>query len=220
MALYFVFLGKQGSGKSTYMKGIAASGRLARISSGELFRDEIRHNTELGKKIEKLVNSGKLVPDKLVVNLLKKRLEHSDCSRGAIFDGFPRTIGQARALEKILEKKGGKINLALNFAAPEKVLLERLIGRRQCMLCGKIYNLKSNPPRVEGKCDECGAGLYHREDDKPEAIKKRWKAYDKRTKPLVEYYKKKGILHTIDASKEIDKVMKDVGKKLKNLGLN
>jgi adenylate kinase len=189
-----ILLGSPGVGKGTYASFIKEKYKLVHISTGDLFREAIKQETALGKKAKTYIDQGNLVPDELTVQILKERIEKPDCKEGFMLDGFPRTIPQAEALDKIT-----KIDLAINFFASEKVILHRLGGRRICRKCGAIFHLASKKPKKEGVCDVCGGELYQRSDEMPEIVKERLKTYFEKTKPLEDYYKKKGILRDIKA---------------------
>lgn len=202
-----VFLGSPGVGKGTYTKGVVEKYKLAHVSTGDIFRENIKNGTELGKKAKTFMDAGKLVPDEVTINMVK---EHIKNIKGFVLDGFPRTITQAEALDKIT-----KIDSVINFTADEKVILQRLSGRRICRKCGAVFHVTNIPPKKEGICDACQGELYQRDDDKPEAIKERLKVYENQTAPLIEYYKKKGMLKTIDAnSPDIPKILKELFKVL------
>jgi adenylate kinase len=179
-----------------------------------MFRDSIKEGSEVGKKVEGFISKGDLVPDEITIEVVKVRLKEGDCKKGFLLDGFPRTIPQAEALEKIR-----KIDKVLNFVASEETIMERLSWRRTCRKCGAIYHLKNIPPKVEGICDKCGGELYQRSDETPEAIKVRMKEYSKKTKPLIDFYEKKKLLANVDANypyEEVDKIIsqcdKEIGK--------
>jgi adenylate kinase len=198
-----LILGSPGVGKGTYASFLSKKYKIPHISTGELLRETVENKTEIGKKAEKYMNEGELVPDKIVIQLMKERLEKEDCEHGFLLDGFPRTIAQAKAMEKLK-----KIDKVLNFVASEDIIMDRLSGRRTCRECGSTFHVKNRPPKVSGICDNCGGELYQREDEKPEAIKKRMKEYDKKTKPLIDYYKKRSLLANIDANPPIEEVEK------------
>jgi len=214
LTLNLVFLGPPGVGKGTYAKELSKRYNIPHISTGDIFREEIRKGTELGKKVKSYVERGELVPDEIVIEVVRKRLSQDDCKRGFILDGFPRTINQAIALDSIV-----KVDLVFNFVAPKSVIIERLSGRRICQKCGAIYHIKFNPPKRPGICDKCGGPLYQREDDKPEVIEERLRVYEKQTAPIVDYYRKKGILVEVDASRNMEEVIKDCEQILKAKGL-
>jgi adenylate kinase len=213
--LNLVFIGKQGVGKGTYAQRLIAQYSIPQVSTGDLLRAEIKSGSSLGKKIEEIINKGNLVSDEIVSEMLEKRLQQSDAQKGFILDGFPRTIAQAEILDSLMQKMGKKLDLVLEFKAPDKVLLQRLTGRRQCKQCGTIYHIRNLPPKVEGICDKCGGQLYQRDDDKEEAIKKRFELYEKQTKPVLAFYKKQKKLVEVDASKEVDKIYPKMIEKLK-----
>jgi len=207
-----VILGSPGVGKGTYAKILSDKHNIPRISVGDLFRKAIRDETELGKKIKNYVSRGDLVPDEIVIELVKERLRKDDCKKGFLLDGFPRTIAQAEAMEKF--KKIGKV---LNFVASDWIIMSRLGGRRTCRECGAIYHVKEIPPKVEGICDRCGGQLYQRSDETPQAIKNRLRVYREKTKPVIGYFRKKDLLAEIDAEypfEEVDKVISQCEKHL------
>jgi len=200
-----VLLGSPGVGKGTYAGILSKKYNIPHISTGQLFRDAVKNKTELGKRVEEYINRGDLVPDEIVIQIVRERLEKDDCKNGFLLDGFPRTIPQAEALETFK-----RIDKVLNFVASEEEILNRLGGRRTCRKCGAIFHVKNIPPKVSGVCDNCGGELYQREDEKPEAIKKRMIEYSEKTKPLIDYYSKKGLLANIDANypiEEVDKII-------------
>jgi len=198
-----VILGSPGVGKGTYAKFLSDKYNIPRISVGDLFRKAIRDETELGKKIKDYVSRGDLVPDEMAIELVKERLQKDDCKNGFFLDGFPRTIAQAEAMEKFK-----KIDKVLNFVASDWVIMSRLGGRRTCRECGAIYHVKEIPSKVEGICDRCGGQLYQRSDETPQAIKNRLRVYREKTKPVIDYFRKKGLLADIDANYQFEKVDK------------
>jgi len=200
-----IFLGPPGIGKGTLAKMLAKNLKVPHVSSGDIIREEIRLKTKPGIEVESFVEKGLLIPDDIVIELIRDRLKKDDCKNGIIFDGFPRTIPQAEHLDKA----GIKINKVINFTASEKTIIGRISGRRMCKKCNIIYHIINIPPKVEGVCDKCGNELYQRKDDKPEAIKKRLKVYEKQTKPLIDYYKKKGLIVDVDTEKPIPEIFKD-----------
>jgi len=202
-----VILGSPGVGKGTYAKILSDKYHIPRISVGDLFRKAIRDETELGKKIKDYVSRGDLVPDEMVIELVKERLKKDDCKNGFFLDGFPRTIAQAEAMEKFK-----KIDKVLNFVASDWVIMSRLGGRRTCRECGAIYHVKEIPPKVEGICDRCGGRLYQRSDETPQAIKNRLRVYREKTKPVTDYFRKKGLLADIDANYTFEKVGKVISR--------
>ncbi|MBT1248039.1 MULTISPECIES: adenylate kinase [unclassified Thermosipho (in: thermotogales)] len=205
-----VFLGPPGAGKGTYAKELANILNIPHISTGDIFREEIASKSELGKKVEEILKRGELVPDDLTNTIVKERLSKSDCKKGFILDGFPRTVAQAKALDEILKKLGRELGYAIYFEASEEVVVERISNRRICKNCGKIYNLITLPPKVNGKCDVCGGELYQREDDREEVVRKRYKVYMENTFPVIGYYRKSNKLFTVDGSMDVDSVIKEV----------
>lgn len=206
-----IFLGPPGTGKGTHAEIVSKKQDIPKVSTGEMMREEVRKGTDLGNEVKTYMDSGELVPDELVIDMIKKRTSQEDCMRGFLLDGFPRTVMQAEELEKITN-----IDLVLNLTAPDKVIIERMAGRLTCRKCGAIYHMKNIPPAKEGVCDVCGGGLYQREDQKKKAVEKRLEMYEKRTKPLIEYYRKKGILREVnvergreEVSEKIDNVIND-----------
>lgn len=202
-----VIFGPPGAGKGTYSKMISEKYNIPHIATGDIIRDEIRRETKLGMSMKKFVESGGLVPDDVVIEILRRRISAPDCKNGFILDGFPRTTAQAEALEEITD-----IDLVINLTVPEDVIIRRLSSRRVCKNCGAIYNLISMPPAKPGICDKCGGELYQRDDDKPEVIRRRLKEYKTQTKPLVEYYSKKSIIRDVALVKEekVEDVIKRV----------
>jgi len=185
--LNFIIFGPPGAGKGTYATKIADKFNIAVIATGDIFRAEVRSGSALGKKVGGYLQSGKLVPDEVVNEVLKNWLNKPESRRGVVFDGYPRTVEQAKALDKMT-----KIDAIINLNVPEWVVVERLSNRRICRSCGAIYNIKYSPkPKAESKCDKCGGELYQREDDKPEVIRERLRVYEKQTQPLIEYYRSK-----------------------------
>lgn len=210
-----VVLGQPGIGKGIYTDLLAKKYKIPRISTGDIFREEIKKNTEIGKKVKNYVNSGGLVPNEITNAVMFKRLGKKDCKNGFFLDGYPRTVPQAEMLEKFI-----KINKVLNFVASEEVIIDRLSGRRVCKKCGATFHVKNMPPKIEGICDNCGGELYQREDDKPEAIRVRTKEYLEKTKPLTDFYAKRGLLANIDANppiEEVDKVISQCDKELSKI---
>lgn len=210
-----VILGPPGVGKGTYAGFLSEKYNIPKISVGDLFRRAIKDETELGKKIKNYVSSGDLVPDEIVIELVKNRLQEDDCRRGFLLDGYPRTVAQAEAMGKFK-----KIDVALNFVAPDEVIMSRIGGRRTCSKCGAIYHIKNVPPKVEGICDNCGGRLVQRSDEKPQVIKNRLVVYREKTKPVIDYLRKKGHVVDIDAHyniEEIDKIISQCEKHLQGL---
>ncbi|MBS3815712.1 MAG: adenylate kinase [Hadesarchaea archaeon] len=199
-----IMLGPPGGGKGTYSSRISEEYDIPHIATGDIFRSEVEQETELGKEIEEKLDRGELVPDEIVNKIVEKRLSKDDCEDGFILDGYPRTLPQAKALDKMTD-----IDLVIVLEVSEDVIIERLSNRRVCRECGEIYNLKTIPPEEEGICDKCGGELYQREDDQPEVIRDRLEEYRKRTQPLIKYYQEKGLVEKIVSREErpIEEVM-------------
>ena len=201
-----IMLGAPGAGKGTQAKRIAAKYGIPHISTGDIFRANIKNGTELGKKAQTYMDQGLLVPDELVCDLVVDRIQQSDCEKGYVLDGFPRTIPQAEALTAALEKLGTGIDYAINVEVPDANILNRMGGRRACLGCGATYHVEFNPPKQEGVCDTCGAELVLRDDDKPETVQKLLDVYHEQTQPLIDYYTKAGKLAEVDGTKDMDDV--------------
>ncbi|MDO8741443.1 MAG: adenylate kinase [Candidatus Woesearchaeota archaeon] len=200
-----ILLGPPGIGKGTIAKMISSKYSIPQVSTGDLLRTNIAKGTSLGKEAKKYMDAGKLVPDNLVIDVLADRLNKTDCKNGFILDGFPRTIPQAEALDKI-----AKIDVVINFEASEKTIIKRLGGRRTCSKCGHIFHIENIPPKKENVCDKCGGKLYLRDDDKPEVIKQRLKTYNELTAPLIAYYSAKDLLEEINAEKTPEEIFESV----------
>ena len=213
-----VLLGAPGAGKGTQATLISQAYHLPHISTGDILREAVEKKTELGLQAKNFMDSGQLVPDELVINIVKERLTATDCDGGFILDGFPRTVAQAEVLQKVLEKMGKKLDVVLDVEVGTDELLRRLTQRRQCQSCGKIYHLSYNPPSFEGICDKCGGRLYQREDDQEIAIKKRLEEYVKKTQPLISYYKNINILQIIDGKQATEQVFSDIERVLEAIG--
>jgi adenylate kinase len=211
MPIYLVMIGLPGAGKGTQAAILSEKKQLTHVSSGDLFRDNIKRQTELGKQVEAILKSGALVPDDVTIAMVRERLKWPDCTAGAVLDGFPRTPAQAEALNKMLGELGGKVNLVPYIKVPEAVLIERLTGRWTCRGPGQhVYHLKFNPPKVAGVCDVDGAELFQRPDDQEETVKKRIAEYVKNTAPLIEYYRQAGSLIEINGEQAIEQVTADL----------
>ena len=210
-----VLLGPPGVGKGTYAGALSKKHGIPTISVGDLFRRAIKDETELGNSIKNYVSNGDLVPDEIVIDVVKNRLKEDDCKQGFLLDGYPRTVPQAEAMMKFK-----KIDVALNFVAPDEVIMSRIGGRRTCSKCGAIYHVKNVPPKVERICDRCGGRLIQRSDEKPQVIKNRLVVYREKTKPVIDYLRKKGLIVDIDAKypiEEIGEIIAQCEKHLKNL---
>jgi adenylate kinase len=206
MATYIVLLGPPGVGKGTQAKVLAEKTGLVHVSSGDLFRDNIKRQTELGKLAQSYMNKGELVPDDVTIAMIRERLSRADCQAGAILDGFPRTPAQANALKELLAEFGADVDQVPFVNADEEVLITRLSGRWTCRANGHVYHATFNPPKEEGVCDLDGSELYQRDDDKVETVKNRIQVYRKQTAPLIEYYREAGKLVEIDGSQSIENV--------------
>ena len=206
MSVFIVLLGAPGAGKGTQAKILAQRTGLPQISTGDIFREHLSHQTELGRLAQQYMSKGELVPDDVTVAMVRERLARPDCKRGAILDGFPRTPAQAEALDAMLAEMGGKVGAVPFIEVPEDDLVERLSGRLICRAQGHIFHKKFNPPKVEGVCDFDGSELYQREDDRPEVVRHRIQVYLEQTMPLVAYYRTRGVLTEIDGTQPIEKV--------------
>ena len=205
-----IMLGAPGAGKGTQAKKIAAKYSIPHISTGDIFRANIKNGTELGKKAKTYMDQGLLVPDELVVDLVVDRVNQEDCVNGYVLDGFPRTIPQAEALSKALESLGQKVDYAIDVDVPDENIVHRMSGRRACVSCGATYHLEYAPAGKEGICDVCGGGLILRDDDKPETVQKRLSVYHEQTQPLIDYYTNEGILRTVDGTVDIEDVFQAI----------
>ena len=205
-----VMLGAPGAGKGTQAKKIAAKYSIPHISTGDIFRANIKNGTELGKKAKTYMDQGLLVPDELVVDLVVDRVNQEDCANGYVLDGFPRTIPQAEALTKALAGQGQKLDYAIDVDVPDENIVRRMGGRRACVGCEATYHLEYAPPKQEGICDTCGGELILRDDDKPETVTKRLGVYHEQTQPLIDYYTNAGILKRVDGTVDIDEVFQAI----------
>ena len=205
-----IMLGAPGAGKGTQAKKIAEKYQIPHISTGDIFRANIKNGTELGKKAKTYMDQGLLVPDELTCDLVMDRIKQDDCKNGYILDGFPRTIPQAESLTEALAANGEAIDFALNVDVPDANIVNRMAGRRACLKCGATYHIQFAAPKKEGICDKCGSELVLRDDDKPETVQKRLEIYHDQTHPLIEYYEKKGVLHTVDGTQTMEDVFKNI----------
>src|SRR5690625_4023015 len=211
-----ILMGLPGAGKGTQAEKISQTYNIPHISTGDMFRLAIKEETELGKKAKQYMDQGELVPDEVTNGIVEERLSKGDCAKGYLLDGFPRTIPQAEALDEITTKLDRQLDYVIHVDVPEEKLLERLTGRRVCSTCGSSYHITYNPPKVEGVCDKDGGALTQRDDDTAETVQKRLTVNMEQAKPLLDFYKEKGILITIDGDQPIDKVFTDIQAKLDN----
>ncbi len=209
MTTYIVLLGPPGAGKGTQAEVISDSLKLAHISSGDIFRENLKNETELGKLAQGYMNRGELVPDDVTIAMIRERLTRPDCANGAVLDGFPRTPAQATALEGMLKELDGTVRSVPYINVPSEVLVARLSGRWTCQQ-GHVYHVVFNPPQVTGKCDVDGMELYQREDDQPATVERRIRVYLEQTSPLIEYYRERGLLREVDGTQAIDQVTADL----------
>lgn len=205
-----ILLGPPGAGKGTQAARITEKYNIPQISTGDIFREHIKKGTELGQKAQEYMNRGELVPDCLVITIAIKRIKEPDCKNGFLFDGFPRTIEQAQALDDYLARYHKKIDHVLYVYAEPELIMKRMSGRVVCRNCGASYHIITLPPKKEGICDLCGGELFHREDDKPETVKHRMEVYEAQTRPLIEYYKEKGLLVPLDGIKDVDVLFAEI----------
>jgi len=223
--LIIVMLGAPGSGKGTVAKLLTDTLNIEHISTGDMFREEIKSGSKLGKELENYMSDGKLVPDDVVIKILDERLSRPTAQNGVVLDGFPRTKIQAEHLKQLLEKRNKKVDVAIQLNIPDEDIIYRTVKRRICSNkdCGAIYNLEFNKPKQDGICDVCGSELYRREDDNEETVKRRIDTYHKRSEPIIKYFEEEGILYTVDlraqdqvTKQDIDKWLKDINEKIWN----
>ena len=205
-----IMLGAPGAGKGTQAKKIAEKYQIPHISTGDIFRANIKGGTELGMKAKTFMDQGMLVPDEITIGMLMDRIGQEDCINGYVLDGFPRTIPQAESLTKALAERGEKVDYAINVDVPDENIINRMSGRRACLGCGATYHITFNPPVKEGICDTCGQELVLRDDDKPETVKKRLDVYHEQTQPLIDYYKKAEVLAEVDGTQPMDAVFQGI----------
>lgn len=205
-----VMLGAPGAGKGTQAQLIEDKYKIPQISTGNIFRSNIKQGTPLGEKAKSYMDKGQLVPDQLVVDLVMDRLQQADCKNGFILDGFPRTIPQAEALDKALEAANDKVDYAIEVFVDDEIIVNRMAGRRACLDCGSTYHVETMPTKVEGVCDKCGGRTVLRNDDKPETVLERLEVYHNQTKPLIKYYESEHILYSVDGTKDVAVIAKDI----------
>lgn len=210
-----VLLGPPGAGKGTQAKKIADQYGIVHISTGDLFRDNIKNQTPLGQKAKAYMDAGNLVPDELVIALVEDRISKDDCQKGYLLDGFPRTVAQASALSDFTEQAGKPLDFALSIEVPEEKLIDRIVGRRVCPNCSASYHVTFNPPKKDGICDRCGSALTQRKDDTEATVKNRLDVYNKETAPLIDYYRCKDILVTVNGDQDVNVVTDEIFKALK-----
>ena len=215
--MHLIFLGPPGAGKGTQSDFIVEKFGIPHISTGDMFRAAIKEGTEAGKLAQSYIEKGALCPDDVTIRIVKERLAEPDCEKGFLLDGFPRTITQALALKDILSELHHPLQKVLNLELADEKIIDRIVGRRICKECGQSYHIHNNPPKVEGKCDKCGGELYIRKDDNASAIETRLEAYNKQTFPLIDFYKKEGILVSIDADRDIKLVSQEIYEILKEV---
>lgn len=205
-----IMLGAPGAGKGTQAKKIAEKYAIPHISTGDIFRANIKGDTELGRKAKSYMDQGQLVPDDVTIAMLLDRISQEDCKNGYVLDGFPRTIPQAESLTAALAERGEAVDYAVNVDVPDEAIVTRMAGRRACIGCGATYHVVYNPPAKEGICDVCGETLVLRDDDKPETVQKRLGVYHEQTQPLIDYYGNSGVLANVDGTQELNKVFEDI----------
>ena len=205
-----ILLGAPGSGKGTQAKFLTEKYAIPQISTGDMLREAVKNGTEMGRKAKVYMDQGGLVPDEVVIGIVRDRLREKDCDKGFILDGFPRTIPQAQALDRAIKELGKEITSVLSLEVDEEEIMERLSGRRTCAGCGAMYHVRFNPPKAEGRCDKCAGTLLQRDDDKEETIRTRLVNYKKSTEPLIDYYRKTGKVHAVKASGEIDAIFANI----------
>lgn len=216
-AKYIILLGAPGAGKGTQAEILRERLGLAHIASGDLFRENVSKGTPLGNLAKSYMDKGELVPDDVTIQMVMDRISRRDCAPGVVFDGFPRTEAQARALDAALAKESKKIGTVLSIDVGDQLLIDRLSARWICPIDGVVYNTLTNPPRVAGRCDKDNGELYQREDDKPETVRRRLQVYHSQTKPLIDYYRNAGLLREVDGEQSIDKVQADLVRAVEKL---
>ncbi len=205
-----IFLGAPGAGKGTQAREVSKHFSIPQISTGDMLREAVQNGTPLGLAAKAKMEAGELVPDEVVCGIVEQRIDQPDCQGGFILDGFPRTLAQVEFVDRMLQAKGRGNPLVLDIQVDRDLLLKRLTGRRTCSLCGEIYNVYLNPPRIEGVCDKDGGKLLHRADDSEETIRQRLLAYEKQTSPLIDYYRRKGVLHEVDGNRRPEHIAREL----------
>jgi len=213
--MIIILLGAPGVGKGTQGKMLSEKYALPEISTGDILRAEVKNNTDLGKKAEEYMKKGELVPDAVIIGMMKNRMSREDCKNGFVLDGFPRTVDQANALENMLKSEGKNIDYVLNIAVPEEKIIRRISGRRSCPECKSVYNIYFSPPKENDVCDHCGCSLVLRDDDNEETVKSRLNTYNQKTSPLVDYYRKSDLLIEIDGNGTPGKIFENIAGNLK-----
>ena len=207
-----VMLGAPGAGKGTQAKKIAGKYGIPHVSTGDIYRANIKNGTKLGMQAKAYMDAGKLVPDEITIGMLLDRIHQEDCEKGYVLDGFPRTIPQAESLTAALKERGESIDYAIDVDVPGENIIRRMSGRRACLSCGATYHIVYNAPKKEGVCDQCGEPLVLRDDDKPETVQNRLNVYHRQTQPLIDYYKKEGVLAQVDGTQDMEQVFQDIVK--------
>lgn len=207
-----VMLGAPGAGKGTQAKKIAGKYGIPHVSTGDIFRANIKNGTKLGMQAKAYMDAGNLVPDEITIGMLLDRIHQEDCEKGYVLDGFPRTIPQAESLTAALKERGESIDYAIDVDVPDENIIRRMSGRRACLSCGATYHIVYNAPKKEGICDQCGEPLVLRDDDKPETVQNRLNVYHRQTQPLIDYYKKEGVLAQVDGTQDMEQVFQDIVK--------
>ena len=205
-----ILLGPPGAGKGTQAGRIIEKYKIPQISTGDILRAAVREGTDLGKEAQKYMNDGKLVPDSVVIGIIRERLKEDDCKNGYLLDGFPRTLAQAEELDKILDSMNSNIDAVVSIEVPDEEIITRITGRRMCKDCGAVFHVKFSPPKSEGVCDKCGGQLYQRDDDNEETVKSRLDAYKAQTEPLKKYYGNKGLIKEVNGSGDMEKIFSDI----------
>lgn len=205
-----LIMGPPGAGKGTQAAELIKELKIPHISTGDMLREAVKQGTEMGKKAKEYMDKGQLVPDDVIIGVVKERLAQPDCKVGFLLDGFPRTLPQAEALDRTLKEMGIKLDAVINIRVPREKIVDRITGRRVCRSCGDTYHIVNKPPKEEGKCDKCGGELYQRSDDTAETVNKRLDVYEAQTQPLLEYYGKQGIVLDINGDQPINKVLEDI----------